>query len=318
MARWLGARGFEARTAADALEALAAVSDAPPDVAVCDVRLPGLDGIWLAGQIRASHPETAIIMATGLPDADPAIASLRVGVVDYLVKPFDPDCLARSVARALEWHRSAVERRDRRARWTTEVRERRRTLTGLLADASIRSRSDVEALLLRLVDRAGLDHARRVAALALSLALVADVPPEDHAALERAGLLHEVGVCLLPHGVRHDPAVIADDARDLVAEALRDAVHLLGNVPYLGGCATLIVSQHEWFDGSGYPDGLAGGEIPFGSRILAVADHYDALLRPPAGDRLTHVEALIEIDSARGRRFDPTIVDNLIILTSSN
>jgi response regulator RpfG family c-di-GMP phosphodiesterase len=318
MARWLGARGYEARTAADALEALTAMADEPPDVAVCDVRLPGLDGVWLAGQIRSYHPETAVIMATGLQDVDPAIASLRVGVVDYLVKPFSPEHLARSVTRGLEWHRSAVERRERRARLAQEVRDRRRLLGDVLGRAEIHSRSGVDDLLLSLVDRAGYEHAHRVAALSLSLALTVDMPPEDHASLDGAALLHEIDAVLLPEGVRHDPAALTSDTPDLVGEALHAALHLLGSVPYLAGCAPLIVARHEWFDGSGYPDGLEGGVIPLGSRILALAEQYDALTRPASGERLTRAKALVELDAARGRRFDPAIVDALVILTSIN
>ena len=106
------------RTAANADEALSQVARRAPAVALCDIRMPGHDGLWLAQQIRHDAPETAVIMATGVQDVGSAVPSLRQGVIDYLTKPFGRDRLRESVMRGIEWHKAARE--SRRWRETLE------------------------------------------------------------------------------------------------------------------------------------------------------------------------------------------------------
>jgi DNA-binding NtrC family response regulator len=104
IARWLAGGGYDVETAENAGEALKRVHQRAPAVALCDVRMPGQDGLWLAGQIRHDAPETAVIMATGVQDIGSAVTSLRHGVIDYLTKPFGRDRLRESVTRGIEWH----------------------------------------------------------------------------------------------------------------------------------------------------------------------------------------------------------------------
>ena len=111
MARWLASGGYDVRTAATAEEALERVHDRAPAVALCDIRMPGHDGLWLAHQIRHEAPETAVIMATGVQDVNSAVTSLRQGVIDYLTKPFGRDRLRESVLRGVEWHKAAADSR---------------------------------------------------------------------------------------------------------------------------------------------------------------------------------------------------------------
>src|SRR6188508_3306057 len=128
MARWLASGGYEVRTAGTADEALQRIHDQPPAVALCDVRMPGHDGLWLAGEIRRDAPETAVIMATGVQDVGSAVTSLRQGVIDYLTKPFGRDRLRESVMRGLEWHRAATDSRRWRESLDAEVDRRQQQL----------------------------------------------------------------------------------------------------------------------------------------------------------------------------------------------
>src|SRR5881392_1327083 len=137
LARWLVSGGYEVQTAASAVEALDRVHDRAPAVALCDIRMPGQDGLWLAKQIRQDAPETAVIMATGVQDVNSAVTSLRQGVVDYLTKPFGRDRLRESVLRGVEWHKAATDSRRWRESLDAEVDGRRARLGDALASLTI-------------------------------------------------------------------------------------------------------------------------------------------------------------------------------------
>ena len=181
--------------AANAEEALSHVRRAPPAVAVCDIRMPGHDGLWLAHRIRADAPETAVIMATGVHDVGAAVLSLRHGVIDYLTKPFGRDRLREAVMRGLDWHRAARESRRWREALEEEMQVRRQRLADALSALRIEDDATLDATLsmLTLSDPDVYTHAYRVAALAVSVARSLQLADDSVTALEHAALLHDFG-----------------------------------------------------------------------------------------------------------------------------
>src|SRR3954469_26026790 len=171
MARWLVHGGYEVRTAANAEEALDRVHDRAPAVALCDIRMPGHDGLWLAQHIREESPETAVIMATGVQDVGSAVTSLRQGVIDYLTKPFGRDRLQEPVARGLEWHKAACDARRWRDTLQREVERKRERLRDALGALTIEGDQALDGFLavLTRADQEAYAHAYRVAALAASV-----------------------------------------------------------------------------------------------------------------------------------------------------
>lgn len=109
LARWLAGAGYETRQAGDAETALALLEAAPSDVVLCDVNMPGHDGLWLVERLRERFPTVAIVLATAA-DSIPPVVSLREGVVDYLVKPFERALVLAAVVRGVEWHAAMVAR----------------------------------------------------------------------------------------------------------------------------------------------------------------------------------------------------------------
>ena len=103
LARWVAEMGHTVKVAGDAGAALELMETCAVDVALCDVRMPGRDGIWLLDQVRRTHPSTAVVLATGLLEMDPMI-TLRPGVVGYIVKPFNREELAQIIQRGLTEH----------------------------------------------------------------------------------------------------------------------------------------------------------------------------------------------------------------------
>src|SRR5574339_1060393 len=174
MARWLEAGGFQVTTAGSAEEALGCLHQSPPAVALCDIRMPGHDGLWLAERIRQEYPETAVIMATGVQDVGPAVQTLRQGGIDYLTKPFGRDRLREAVTRGLEWHEAAWDARRWRESLEQEMTIRRSRLSNAIAGVRVDSDNMVDSMfaMLTLTDREMYEHGYRVAASAVSVARI--------------------------------------------------------------------------------------------------------------------------------------------------
>ncbi len=311
IARWLAGGGYDVQTAATADEALQRVHDRPPAVALCDIRMPGHDGLWLANQIRHDAPETAVIMATGVQDVGSAVTSLRQGVIDYLTKPFGRERLRDSVLRGLEWHKTAWDARRWRESLEHEVDVKRKRLSDAFTALTIDSDASLDGLLslLTLADRDAYAHAYRVAALAASIGAAMRLPHDQMAALERAALMHDVGKLAMPEAVLRKPAALTVEEQDLIRKHPQIAADLIADIPYLAAASELVRNAHERVDGLGYPNGTLASEVPLGARVIAVADSFDAMTRPRVfRDAITPSQAILELERCAGTQFDPAVV----------
>ena len=309
--RWLEHGGYDVRTASDADEAMDRVHYRAPAVALCDIRMPGRDGLWLAHQIRHDAPETALIMATGVQDASAAVTNLRQGVIDYLTKPIGRDRLRDSVSRAFEWHKSACDSRRWRDSLDGQLDVNLARLSEALKGLTIDSDIALDGLLtvLTQADRDAYAHAYRVAALAASVGCAMQLPTDDMASLEQAALLHDVGKLAMPEAVLRKPAPLTIEEQDLVRQHPQIAADLIAHVPYLSAAAELVRDAQERIDGLGYPNGTHASDSPLGARIISVADAYDAMTRPRVfRNAVTPREALLELERCAGTQFDAGVV----------
>jgi cyclic di-GMP phosphodiesterase len=312
LARWLSGGGYDVQTASSADEALRRVHDCPPAVALCDIRMPGHDGLWLAQHIRRDSPETAVIMATGVQDVTSAVTSLRQGVIDYLTKPFGRDRLRESVLRGIEWHKAATDSRRWREALDAEVEQRRRRLSDALSTLTIDSDTALDGLLSVLTagDRDAYAHAYRVAALAASVGLALALPSDDMAALERAALMHDVGKLAMPEALLRKPAPLTVEEQAVIRLHPQIASELIAPVPYLEAAAELVRDACERVDGLGYPNGAHATDVALGARIIGVADAFDAMTRPRVfRDAISPGEALLELERCAGTQFDAAVVE---------
>jgi response regulator RpfG family c-di-GMP phosphodiesterase len=271
--RFLDVDGLQAVEAESAEQALLLASQDPPQVALCDINLPrGQTGFWLIERLHELHPETAVIVTSGMHGFDAAITGLQSGVVDYVVKPFSRDRLHQALTRAFADHRSRVATR-------TVMRE----LDGREGAGDVAATS-VPSLLavLRAEDGDTARHATRVAALSVQIAGTLGIRQPALSDIERAALLRDVRR-LDVHGIAR-------------------------NVPFLAAAEALVVAIEEKFDGTGFPMGLRGETIPLGSRIIAVAEAIDGLLTALGGGRLTPATAAEKLAETRGREFDPMVL----------
>jgi putative nucleotidyltransferase with HDIG domain len=312
MSRWLKADGYSVATAANAEEALGRLEATPSAVALCDIRMPGRDGLWLAERIRQRYPETAVIMATGVQEAGPAVHTLREGVTDYLTKPFGRARLEEAVTRGLEWHRSAWDARRWRESLEQEMGIRRSRLNDAVTALYVDNDDALDAMLamLTLTDRDAYAHAYRVAALSVSVARTLGLPDADLGKIERGALLHDVGKLAVPEAILRKPAPLTMEEQLLVRCHPTLGSELLAQVPYLQSAVTIVRDAHERMDGLGFPRGVHAADVSVGARIVCVADAYDTMTRPRVfRDAIGPLEAMLELERCSGSQFDPAVVD---------
>lgn len=312
MSRWIKRLGHDVLLAATAEQALEVLATHDVAVAVCDVCLPGRDGLWLAGEVRARWPDTAVVMATGLQDVGSAVAGLRRGAIDYLIKPFGRERLGEALAAGVTWHRAALATRGGRTALHREIAWRQARVRAALAVLRVESRDGLDAMLgmLMIRNRALLEHSRRVARLAVEIGRAVGMGAEALAPLGLAAMVHEIGRLALPDSVAAKPGPFTAADRELVQRLPTVAHELLGAVPWLGRAAELVLARHERWDGSGYPRGLQGDEIPLGARVLAVVDAFESMTVGRAHrSPFSREDALRELGNLSGRQFDPAVVE---------
>lgn len=173
-----------------------------------------------------------------------------------------------------------------------------------------------KALDLRDEETAG--HSQRVTSLTMHLARGMGVPDEDLVHLKRGALLHDIGKMGVPDNILLKPGKLTDDEWNLMKQHTTFARDLLASIPFLQSALDIPYAHHEKWDGSGYPRGLVGGEIPLAARIFAVVDVYDALTSDrPYRKAWSQERALAHIQAGAGTHFDPAVVDAFLELASN-
>jgi putative nucleotidyltransferase with HDIG domain len=311
MSRWLEAGGYSVASASGADEALGVIQTFVPAVALCDLRMPGRDGLWLAQRIRRQCPETAVIIATGVHDPEEAVSTVTEGVVDCLSKPFGRDRLRDAVVRGMEWHRTARDSRCWRERLDLEIEVRRTRLADAIAALDIDSDEALDTLMSRVTmgEQDAYAHARRVASLAVNIARAVGLTDDEIAIVRRGAMLHDLGKLAMPEALLRKPAPLSSDEQAVMRRYTELGAELIADVAYLEEAAEIVRDFQERPDGKGYPAALCGNDIPLAAQIVAAADAYDTMTRPRAFRApLNAADALLELDRSSGTQFDPHIV----------
>lgn len=309
LVRWLEASGYTVAAACGADEAMTRLAEHPAAVVLCDIRMPGRDGLWLAARIRQHFPDTAVIMATGVQDVGASIESMRQGVVDYLTKPFGRDRLRDAVARGVEWHQGARDARRWRETLERDMDGLKARLYEAMQRLPVTRDQDADAMLALLAGQEARAHGRRVAALTIAVAESLHIPAERLPVLARAALLHDLGKLALPEAVLRKPAPLTPDEQSLVRACPQIAADIAASIDFLASAAPIIRDVHERLDGQGYPRGVRAETVSLEARITSVAEAYDTMTHPRVyRDAITHAEALLEIHRCAGSQFDPAVV----------
>ncbi len=322
------APGREVATAADGRKALELLANFDPQVVISDIYMPNLDGVELLQAIKAQAPETEVVLLTGATDTAMAITAMRAGAADYLVKPVDPGELTVVLERTFEKARLLAENRAHRAALEKHVEERTEQLVartrqveqllGRLED-SYEVTLDALAAALDLRDNETHDHSARVAAYTLRLGREVGLSEPELRALRHGAILHDVGKIAVPDAILRSARPLSTDDWDQMRRHPFAGWEILRRVPFLSGALDVVLCHHERWDGSGYPRGLRGEEIPLAARIFAVADTLDAMTsaRPYRRGR-SFEEARETIAAGAGSQFAPEIVEAFLAVPESD
>jgi len=313
MSRWVTALGLNARTAADADEALATLRKEHCDLAVVDIMMPGHDGLWLANELKRDHPHTAVVLAT-------AYTSLLEGdqappVADLLIKPFARERFVLAVDRGRQWRKEALEEVRWHARLSVELRERTESVREEIERLSAQRVNESELLVAMAEARTPevVAHSERVARYTVSLARALGVPAEEITAFESAARFHDIGKMAMPDSLLHKPSPLTPGEQALMRRHVDAGAEILASTRTLRDVAPIVMASHEWFSGGGYPRKLAGDAICLGSRVIAVADAYDAMTQDRQyRGRVGSADAVSELLRCSGSQFDPAVVTALL------
>ena len=310
LTRWLESSGYRVLVATSADAALEVFEHDPPALMLCDIRMPGHDGLWLAARVRQDFPETAVVMSSGVQDAHAADECLRQGVVEYLTKPFGSDRLREAVSRGLEWHEAAGEARRWKRQLEEELRERRGRLLRTVRGMKIEADQDVEALLaLAATERDAYAHAHRVRFLATATGRELGLASDEVTVLGRAALVHDIGKLALPLALVRKPAALTAEELGLMRTYPAVGASVLAEVPFLATAAPIVRDAHERMDAAGFPHALPAASVSLAARILGVADAFDSMTHARVfRDAIPPHQAILEIERCSGSQFDPVVV----------
>ena len=322
--RFLDRRGYATTLVGDAASALRALEAVPAGhyaLMLCDVRMPGMNGIDLVPRARAVDPTLAVMMLSAVDDAASARAAFTAGAVDYLVKPLELSALQIAVEEALRRRALDVARRTAEDALRDELAAQQAALIAAQREAA-RSVHDTsvavaEALVtaLEAKDAYSAGRAARVATLAASIAAELGYDEDMVESVRLAARLHDVGTIGVRDDVLHKPGPLTADERAHVREHVRLGLEILAPlaaVPGMSDVMAAVADHHERWDGTGYPRAIAGRSIAPGGRVLAAADVWDAVTSARSYQGAMSADAaLAYLGTLVGGLLDPEVYDAL-------
>lgn len=334
MRRLFRSDGYRILTADSGAAGLEVMARENVDLVISDMRMPGMSGAEFLAQAAMRWPNTVRIVLTGYADLSSTVDAINRGHIHrYVSKPWEDNDLRLTVRQALEQQALRRERERLLALIAAQNKELKELNNSL--EAKVRARTEeirqtadmldlafhelkrayvetipVFARLIEMREGEGAGHGRRVADSARGVAHALGMPEDELEHIYFAGLLHDVGKLGLPDELLNHPyaELGPQQRRQFMRHPIAGQAAFMGLDP-LQATAVLIRHHHERFDGSGYPDRLAGEAIPLGARILAVANDYDALqLGTLVKGQLSAEEARLFLKTNSGSRYDPAVL----------
>jgi cyclic di-GMP phosphodiesterase len=307
--------GFECRICTRSEEALQILSQEPFDAVISDLDMPGVSGFDLLKTSLRLIPHAPFLIMTGDGDIETSVAAMKLGASDYLLKPLNLDLVLASLERALGLKKLEVELEDYRKNLEQKVVRRTEQLQAAtrLIETTYDETLDTLAAALDLRDNDTAGHSRRVTLYSLEIANAMGCAAELSKPLLRGALLHDIGKIGIPDSILLKSGKLTQQETEIMQAHFQVSVDLLNGIGFLAPAAEIVQTHHERFDGTGYPRGLVGENIPLGARIFSVADTFDAITSDRPYRQAKPFAAACQVISAEsGKQFDPKVVDTFL------
>jgi putative two-component system response regulator len=315
-------QGHQVEMANDGFEALAkAILDI--DMVLLDVMMPGLDGFEVVRRLRKDQRSLGlpVIMVTALSEKEQKLRAVEAGANDFITKPVDRLELEVRMRSLLRMKKAQDELKASRDMLEVKVNERTAELRKALSEMAEARRKTYEAHL-ETIERLAVaaeykdedtaSHILRIAGYSRHVGLLLGISSSDADNLYYGSLMHDVGKIGIPDAILLKPAPLSAEERAAMQRHTSIGGAILGGSEsdLLKAGEQIALTHHEWWDGSGYPEGLSGESIPLWGRICAIADVYDALrTKRPYKEAMPPDTALELLKKDRGRHFDPRLLD---------
>src|ERR1700741_1047696 len=256
VAQMLTAAGYLCKEAASRMEALAVLTSGEDfELMLSDLMMADLDGIGLLERTKEKYPDMPVVMVTAVHDISVALAAIRNGAYDYLLKPFEREQLLNTVSRALENRRLKVENRTYQTNLESLVKARTDQLQAAMASLERSYDITLETLgdALDLKDRETEGHSKRVTAFTIAIAKAMGLSKEEIAVIARGAFLHDIGKMAIPDAILRKPSKLEPEEVQIMQEHAYRGYVMLKKIPFLAEASEIVYSHQEHFDGSGYP-----------------------------------------------------------------
>jgi len=282
------------------------------DVIISDVEMPEMTGPEFLKSFREINKIIPVIMLTGVKALNTVVEVMKLGAQDYLVKPINVDELLIAVRKSIEFKRL----KDQNIKLQKENEAYQHHLEDMVEKRSIQLKDALFGSLIIIAssieakDEYTKGHSNRVRLISVDIGKLMDLDNKELQILEYGAMMHDVGKIGIRDAILQKNKSLTDEEFDSIMSHPALGAKIVKNISFFEPMIDCIKYHHEKYDGSGYPEGLMGDDIPLLSRIIAVADTYDAITTTrPYRKEKTNLEAVQVLIDGKGTQFDPYIVD---------
>jgi len=307
-------------TAENGKEGLKKYQEHHYDIVITDIQMPYMNGLEMVAEIKVLDPEQEIIIISAYAEPSYFLDAIRLGINGYIIKPVNYEqmnmTLYKSVRKLTQFRENIMYKAH-----LEEMVESRTKALMVLEEEKIRNFEKTLLSFVEMIEERDTytgGHSQRVANYSKLIAQKMGRSDEECDLLYQAGILHDIGKVVTPDNILFKPEKLNDLEYKLIQMHVKVGYDLLSKIPMYKEIAEIIVYHHEHYDGQGYPAGAKGDEIPFLSRIMMVADAFDAMTtnRIYKGRKDT-AKAIEELTAFSGKQFHPEVVESAVEVLSN-